>query len=357
MKLKPFMIPTELEFDKESLSDGYGKFFFLPLERGWGHTIGNALRRALLSAVQGAAITQVRIDGVTHEFSVIPGVLEDVPEIILNLKKVRLTLVADSPKFLKLHAKGKRSYLAKDLETPPEAEIKTPDQLIFTLTDARRSVNMEMKIENGRGWVPAERLKKLSPPVPVGTIFLDAFFSPVKKVTYKIENTRVGNRVDYEKVILEIWTDTTVTPEQALIQAALHLKEHMDIILKIGESPEFTRERRVERNIERLRALLSRDIEDLELSYRTVKYLKEGRIKETKESVHIRTIGDLISKTKKEMLQIDNVGEKSYNEMERALAKWGLSFDFHYQGMSVDEIMGKKEPDETPEESKKTKKR
>lgn len=352
--LKPFMLPSEVEFDQESISDDYGNFFLAPLEKGWGHTIGNALRRALLSAVQGAAVTQVRIDGITHEFSVIAGVLEKVPDIILNLKKLRLTLSSDSPKTIRLRAKGKKSYLAKDLETPPEVEIKNPALLILTLTEAKRLVNMEMKVENGRGWLPSERLKKLSPPVPVGTIFLDAFFSPVKKVTYRVENTRVGDRIDFEKVILEIWTDRTTTPEQALIQAALYLKEHMDVIIKLGECPEFTRERKVERNIERLRTLLSRDIEDLELSYRTVKYLKDGRIRETKEPVHIRTIGDLISKTKNDMLKIDNVGNKSYAEMEKALTKWGLTFNYHYNKMPVDEIMGRKEPGETSKKSKET---
>lgn len=335
LRLKPFPLPEKVVVGEE-FTRYYGRFVIGPLERGWGHTIGNALRRALYSSVQGAAISRVRIDGVLHEFSTIPDVLEDVPEIILNLKRVRLRLTADEPKTLYLHAKGKGEFYARDLEVPPEVEILTPDQLILTITDQRRAVNMELQVENGRGWVGAERLRK-GRPAPVGTIFLDCFFSPVKQVAYKVENIRVGDRADFEQVSLEVKTDGTMWPDEALIQSALLLKEHMEVILGVGEIPEFTQEERLDREQERLKALLSQDIEDLEVSSRTKNCLRNGRLRKTKERISIRTIGELVSRTEEEIRGIENLGDKSLEELKAVLSSLGLSL-----GMDLKAILGRR---------------
>lgn len=335
LRLKPFPLPEKVSVGEE-FTRHHGRFVIGPLERSWGHTVGNALRRGLLSSVQGAAVSQVRIDGVLHEFSTIPDVLQDVPEIILNLKQVRLRVATDEPRTLYLHAKGKGEFYARDLEVPPEVEILTPDQLIFTITERRRLVNMELQVENGRGWVPAERLRK-GRSAPVGTIFLDCFFSPVKQVTYQVENIRVGDRADFEQVILEVSTDGTIWPDEALIQTALLLKEHMEVILSSGEIPEFTREERLGREQERLKALLSQDIEDLEVSFRTKNCLRNGRLRKTKEPISIRTIGELVSRTEKEIRTIENLGDRSVEELKAVLSNLGLSL-----GMDVKTTLGRR---------------
>lgn len=335
MKLKPFVLPEKIEIEAETVSDSYTKFIISPMEKGWGHTIGNSLRRGLLSSIQGAAITQVRIDGVLHEFSTLPDVLEDVPQIIMNIKKIRMALLSETPKLCNLNVKGKGVFTAKDMTVPPEISISNSDQHILTVTDAKRSVNIEMKVENGRGYVPAERLKRGQNP-PVGTIFLDAFFSPVKKVTYTIENTRVLDRADFEKILLEVWTDGSVKPDEALIQSATIIKNHMTIMIPSQKEPEFIPEEKFDKDRERLRELLQMDIEELELSNRALNCLKKGRSKRTGERVSIKKVSDLVRRTEKEMLNIENFGRKSLDELKKVLEGIGLSF-----GIDVDSIIKK----------------
>jgi DNA-directed RNA polymerase subunit alpha len=293
------------------------------------------LRRALLSSIQGAAITQVRIDNVLHEFSTIPGVLEDVPQIILNVKKIRMRLDSETPKTCNLYAKGADEFKTRNLTVPPEITIMNPDQPILTITEVSRSVNIEMRVENGRGYLPAERTEKKNVS-PEGTIFLDAFFSPVKKVSFTVENTRVADRADFEKVILEIWTDGTALPEECLIQSATILKNHMAALIPVEKEPEFFVAERYDRNRQRLQELLSMDINELELSNRALNCLKNGRSKQTGEKLNIVTVGDLVNRTEREMLDIENFGRKTLDEVRKILEDRGLSF-----GMDVAGIMKK----------------
>lgn len=332
MKLTPILLPESTNIDKETLTSSYGHFTIGPLEKGWGHTIGNSIRRALLSSIQGAAITQVRIDKVLHEFSTIPGVLEDIPQIILNFKKIRLRLDSETAKLCYLRAKGDDEYKAKHLTVPPEIIISNPDQTILTITEGNRTVNIEMKIENGRGYLPAERMEKKTG-YPEGTIFLDAFFSPVKKVNFTVENTRVAARADYEKIILEIWTDGTVLPEECLIQSATILKNHMAALIPQEKEPEFVTAERYDQQRARLREILVLDINELELSNRALNCLKNGQSKHTGEKLNIQTVGDLVSRTEREMLDIENFGRKTLEEVRKILEDRGLSFGMDVVGI------------------------
>jgi len=335
MKLTPILLPESAVVDKDSLTSTYGKYTIAPLEKGWGHTVGNSLRRALLSSIQGAAITQMRIDNVMHEFSTIPGVLEDVPQIVLNVKKIRMRLESETPKSCNLYAKGADEFKARHLTVPPEITILNPDQPILTITEASRSVNIEFRVENGRGYLPSERAEKKST-APVGTIYLDAFFSPVKKVNFVVENTRVADRADFEKVVIEIWTDGTVLPEECLIQSATILKNHMAGLIPVEKEPEFFVAERYDRNRQRLQELLKMDINELELSNRALNCLKNGRSKQTGEKLNIVTVGDLVNRTEREMLDIENFGRKTLDEVRKILEDRGLSF-----GMDVAGIMKK----------------
>lgn len=351
MKLKPFVMPEKFEIEADTATDSYAKFIIAPLERGWGVTVGNALRRALLSSVQGAAVVEVRIDGVTHEFTTIDDVVEDVPEIILNIKKIRFRLWSETPRACYLHAKGKRAFFARDLTVPPEVVIANPDQKILTISDSRRAVNIEMIVENGRGYVRAERLKK-DRSVPEGTIFLDAFFSPVKKVNYWVENMRVLDRTDFERVMLEVWTDGTVKPEEALIQSATILKNHMSALVPMEKEPEFIEEERVYRDRDRLAELLAMDIDELELSNRALNCLKKGRSKRTGERISIRTIADLVQYTEKEMLDIENFGRKSLEELKKVLEDMGLTLGMDISGIPIGKGAEVENEEEGAEEEK-----
>jgi DNA-directed RNA polymerase subunit alpha len=335
MKLTPILLPESSVVDKETLTNSYGRFTIEPLEKGWGHTIGNSIRRALLSSIQGAAITQVRIDNVLHEFSTISGVLEDITQIVLNIKKIRLRLDSETPKLCYLHAKGAEEFKARHLTVPPEITISNPEQAILTITETNRSVNIEMRVENGRGYLPAERMEKKSG-FPEGTIFLDAFFSPVKKVNFTVENARVADRADYEKIIVEIWTDGTVLPEECLIQSATVLKNHMAALIPQEKEPEFVTAERYDQQRARLRELLVLDINELELSNRALNCLKNGKSKHTGEKLNIQTVGDLVSRTEREMLDIENFGRKTLEEVRKILEDRGLSF-----GMDVISILKK----------------
>lgn len=332
MKLKRFVVPEKLDFEADSATESYTKFIIAPLEKGWGTTIGNSLRRALLSSVQGAAVTQMRIDDVPHEFSTIDDVVEDVPGIVLNIKKLRMRLWSETPKSCTLHAKGKREFTAKDMTVPPEIIISNPDQVILTISDKSRSVNMELLVENGRGYVPADRLKK-NQTVPEGTVFVDAFFSPVKKVNYWVEPMRLLDRTDFEKVVLEVWTDGTVRPDEALIQSGTILKNHMDVLVPSEKEPEFIEEEKLYRDRDRMMELLAMDIEELELSNRALNCLKKGRSKRTGERISIQTVGDLVQRTEKEMLDIENFGRKSLEELKKVLEDMNLTFGMDVSGL------------------------
>lgn len=313
----------------EEATNQYGKFIISPLERGYGTTIGNALRRILLSSIPGAAIVSCRIDGILHEFSTLEGILEDVPQIVLNLKRVRMKLLADKPKIVTLKATGKTELKAGDIPADGEIEIVNPDAHIATLEDKAKLV-MELAFERGVGYVPAEQLKKRHH--PIGTIFMDALFSPVLKVNHIVEPTRVGHRTDYDKLVLEIWTDGTIKPEDTLKTATKILRDVMVMILKL-ESEEGDETRKVDEECERVRKLLVKSVDEIELSVRANKCLKGAKI---------HTLADLVQKTEKEMLSYKNFGKKSLAGLKGKLEGMGLSF-----GMDVSAYL--EEKDETPE--------
>jgi len=324
MKLKSLQMPKEAMIDQSTFSKNYTKFIIEPLERGFGITLGNALRRTLLSSIQGAAPISLRIDGVLHEFSTIPGVYEDVTEIVLNVKQIRVKLLSDEPKTITLDVQKKKDYKAGDLKTDPEVEILNPEQHIVTLTDENR-LKLEIEIGCGRGYVPAEQNRK--PESPVGTIFLDSFFSPVTKVNFWVENTRVGQRTDFDKLFLEVWTDGSITPEDALGLASRILKDHLQLFIKKDEVIEMAPEEVVDEEVLKIRNLLRTKVDDLELSVRSSNCLR---------AANIQTLEDLVKKTESEMLKYRNFGRKSLTELTNILSKLGLSF-----GMDVEKY---KEP-------------
>lgn len=336
MKLKPFVLPEKIELDTTTATDSYGRFTLAPLEKGWGATMGTCLRRALLSSVQGAAITEMRIDGVAHEFETIDDVVEDVAEIVLNLKKLRLRLWSETPRMCYLRASGKREFAARDLTVPPEIVIANPEQKILTIADAKRSVNIELLVENGRGYVKAERLKK-NRTAPENTIFLDAFFSPVKRVNYWVESMRVLDRTDFERLVLEVWTDGTVRPDEAMIQSGTILKNHMAVLVPAEKEPEFIEEEKLYRDRDKLIELLNQSVEELELSNRALNCLVKGRSKRTGERIAIKTIADLVMKTEKDMLDIENFGRKSLEELKKVLEDLGLSLGMDLAGLPLPE--------------------
>jgi DNA-directed RNA polymerase subunit alpha len=309
---KDLIRPKRLEAEKETLTPFYGKFTAEPFERGFGITIGNSLRRILLSSLQGAAITSVKIDGVLHEFSTVPGVKEDATEIILNLKEVRLKLHTEGPKTIRVKADGPRDLKAGDILTSDAVEILNPDHHLATLTrDAKLS--MEMVVKTGRGYVPAERNKEENQ--PIGTLPIDAIFSPIRKVNYTVTNARVGQITDYDKLTLELWTDGSLNPEEAMAYAAKILKDQLSIFITFEEEEE-TEGAKDQEETEGLNENLFRSVDELELSVRSANCLKHANIK---------LIGDLVQKTEAEILATKNFGRKSLNEIKEILAEMGLS--------------------------------
>jgi DNA-directed RNA polymerase subunit alpha len=318
-----FQMPEVIELDETTRSDTYGKFIVQPLERGYGMTIGNSMRRVLLASLQGAAIVSIKIDGILHEFSTISGVVEDVAEIVLNLKGVRFKLLNQRPEKIVTQLKGPHDFLARDIQKDnTDFEILNPDHHIAQLGDGAE-LNMEMIIRKGRGYVPAEENR--IPDQPIGTVPMDAIFSPVKNVTYTVENTRVGQRIDYEKLILEIWTDGSITPEDALTYAGRILRDHIQLFINFDVKPERVPEQEIDEEILRIRKLLKKSVDELELSVRSANCLKEAKIK---------TIGDLVSRDESEMLKFKNFGKKSLTELTEILKSRGLEF-----GMNVDKYL------------------
>lgn len=307
-------MPKGVELDEETGTELYGKFVIEPLERGFGVTLGNSLRRVLLSALQGAAITALRVEGVMHEFDTIPGVVEDVTEIVLNFKELRMKLHADRAKRMVLDVVKKGEVMAKDIQPDADVEILNPDLHLFTLTEDNK-IHMEIDIGCGRGYVVSEQNKK--PDQPLGTIPLDSIFTPVTKVNYRVENTRVGRRTDYDKLILEIWTDSSLSPQSALSFAAKILKDHLQMFITFDQEPEMAPEEEIDEETIRIRNLLKMKVDELELSVRSSNCLKAAEIK---------TLKDLIQKTEADMLKYRNFGRKSLSELQDILLKLGLSF-------------------------------
>ncbi len=324
MNRSTLQMPEGIERDEATYSTTYGKFFLQPLERGFGVTLGNALRRVLLSSLHGAAITQIRFDGVLHEFSTIPGVVEDVSEIILNLKQVRLKLLNKRPDRVLLELKGPGTFKAGDIQKETaDFEILNPDHHIATLNEDA-DFNVELKIGKGRGYVPAE--ENTLPDQPIGTIPLDAVYNPIRKVNYYVENTRVGHRIDYEKLTIEVETDGSVTPDDALTFAGKILKDHIELFISFDVEPEEEEEvSQIDEDALRIRKLLKMSVEELELSVRSHNCLK---------AADIQTIGDLVRRDEQEMLKFRNFGRKSLQELSKILEEKGLFF-----GMDVEKYL------------------
>jgi DNA-directed RNA polymerase subunit alpha len=308
--------PKKLEVDGDTLTDCYGKFTAEPLERSFGITIGNSLRRVLLSSLQGAAISAVRIDKVYHEFSTIPGVQEDVSDIILNLKQVRMKLHTQRPDPVQIQAKGETTIKAGDIIANSNIQILNPDLHIATLSkDAE--LNMEMTVETGSGYVPAGKIQ--TDGQPIGTIPVDAVYSPIEKVSYTVRNARVGQRTDYEKLLFEVWTDGTVRPEDAVAIAARILQDQLAVFINFEEEVE---EHELVEEEPKPNENLFKTIGELELSVRAANCLKNA---------NIRYIGELVQRSEGEMLKTKNFGRKSLNEIKQILGDMGLSL-----GMKVE---------------------
>ncbi len=318
--------PRGLQVDQESLTNTYGKFVAEPLERGFGITLGNSLRRVLLSSLQGAAITSVKIEGVEHEFMTIPEVSEDVTDIILSLKEVLLQIHTNEVKTLRIEADGAKEIKAGDIIGDAQVEILNPGHHLFTISEGGR-VRMEMTARRGRGYVPSEKNKVAGQ--PIGTIPIDALFSPIRKVNYQVTNARVGQQTDYDKLTLEVWTDGSVQPADAVAYAAKIVKEQLSIFINFDETeepaalPVAIEETKLNEN-------LFRSVDELELSVRSANCLQNANIK---------TIGDLVQKTEAEMLKTKNFGRKSLKEIKEILAEMGLSL-----GMKLDNWPPKSAP-------------
>ena len=326
---KDLIRPKRLEVEKETLTPTYGKFTAEPFERGFGITIGNSLRRILLSSLQGGAITSLKVDGVLHEFSTVPGTKEDITEIILNLKEVRLKLHTEGPKTIRVKAEGPKVLKAGDMLTGDAVEILNPDHYIATLSRDGK-LSMEMVVKMGRGYVPAERNKEEGQ--PIGTIPMDAIFSPIKKVNYTVTNARVGQITDYDKLIFEVWTDGSLNPEEAVAHSAKILKDQLSIFITFEEEEEEMSYPEDEQEKEAFNENLLRSVDELELSVRSANCLKHANIK---------LIGDLVQKTEAEILATKNFGRKSLNEIKEILTEMGLSL-----GMKLDNWPPKKSEEE-----------
>jgi DNA-directed RNA polymerase subunit alpha len=318
---KGFQRPKRLEYERDTLTDRYGRFYAQPFERGFGTTIGNALRRVLLSSIEGAAITAVKIDGVLHEFSPIPGVVEDATDIILNLKQIPLTCHVDYTKTLYVRVDKAGEVRARDIEVDQDVEILEPDAHIATVSEGGK-LHMELRIKRGRGYVSAD--KNFDEDLGIGWIPIDSVHSPVKKVNYLVEAARLGQTTDYDKLTLDVWTNGSVTPNDAVSLAAKLVRDHLNIFINVDEVDEPP----VEAVGEPVRVgvgneHLDKSVEELELSVRSYNCLKNA---------NIRTIRELVQKTEPEMLKTKNFGRKSLNEIKEILSSMGLSL-----GMKVDQ--------------------
>ncbi len=312
--------PKKLEVDRDTLTPTYGKFVAEPLERGFGITIGNSLRRILLSSLQGAAITNVKIDGVLHEFTSIPGIKEDVTDIILNLKKVRLKMDGEGQKTLRIKAVGECEVKAGDIICDSGVEILNPDQHIATVAKDG-SFNCELIAGTGKGYVPAERNKMQNQ--PVGMIPIDAIFQPVTKVNFNVTHARVGQRTDYDRLVLEVWTTGAIDPQTAVAIAAKILKDQLSVFITFEEKDEEERHEEPRETKPKFNENLFKTVDELELSVRSANCLKNANIK---------YIGEMVQKTDQEMLKTKNFGRKSLNEIKQILHSMGLDFGMKLEG-------------------------
>jgi len=317
---KDFEMPKRLDCDEATYTNTYGRFVAEPFERGYGATLGTSLRRILLSSIEGVSVTTVKITGASHEFSTITGVVEDVPQIIANLKRLVLRTHSKSPKGLYLKVEKKGDVAAKDIETNETVEILNPELHIASLSK-KVKLEIEMEVGRGRGYVPAERNKKEGQ--SIGAIPLDANYTPVKRINFNVENARVGQITDYDKLILDIWTNGSISPKEALLYASHILQRHLDIFVNFGKLPEEEEEEMQTEEERELYERLRTPVSELELSVRSANCLKEARIK---------TIGDLVKKSEMEMLKYRNFGRKSLSEINKLLSDMTLSL-----GMKIDD--------------------
>ena len=322
MLWKGFQRPKRLEVERETLTATFGCFHAQPFERGFGTTIGNALRRVLLSSIEGAAVTAVKIDGVLHEFSSIPGVVEDTTDIILNLKQIPFRVHTDHPETLTLTAEGPGVVRAKDIRLTSNVEVLDREAPVCTLSEEGK-IAMELRVRRGRGYVPADR--NFDDDLGIGYIPLDSVHSPVRKVNFRVEDARIGQATDYDKLVLEVWTNGAVTPQDAVAMSAKLVKDHMAIFINFEEGPEEALEFPSTED-ERLLEILGRSVDELELSVRSYNCLKNANIK---------TIGDLVTRTEADMLKTKNFGRKSLNEIKDILSEMGLSLGLELGGRRV----------------------
>jgi DNA-directed RNA polymerase subunit alpha len=314
---KGFQKPKRLVANTETLTDRYGMFTAQPFERGFGSTIGTGLRRVLLSSIEGAAITAVRIEGVAHEFSPIPGVVEDATDIILNLKQIPFKMMSEGMRTVRIKVDAPGEVLSGQIETDSEIEVLDRNMHIATIGEGGK-LSIEMRIKSGRGYVGADRNNDED--LAVGYIPIDSVHSPVRKVNYSVESARLGQMTDYDKLTIEVWTNGAISPADAIGQASKLLKDHMAIFINFEELPE-TAEEPAERAMSQMNEVLSRSVEELELSVRSYNCLKNA---------NIQTIGDLVQKTEAEMLRTKNFGRKSLNEIKEILSSLGLGFGMKF---------------------------
>lgn len=323
IKWKDFQMPKRLECDEASYTPTYGKFIAEPFERGYGVTLGNSLRRILLSSIEGSAATSIKIDTVMHEFSTIPHVYEDVTQIVLNVKNIIFRSHSKAPKTVSIKATKKGPIKAKDIITDETVEVLNPEHHIATLTEDAK-FNMELEVSRGRGYVAAELNKKEGS--PIGVIPIDAIFTPVKKVEFKAENTRVGQRTDYDRLILEITTNGSVSPKDALLYSANILQRHLDVFVNFGQLPEEEEEEVMTEEEKALYEKLKMPVSELELSVRSSNCLREAKI---------HSIAELVKKTEQEMLSFRNFGKKSLTEISDILKEMSLSFGMQFDAKKL----------------------
>ena len=334
---KDLIKPKILE--PESVSDRYGKFVAKPLERGYGMTLGNSLTRVLLSSINGAAIVAIRFEGVEHEFSTLPGVKEDVTDVILNIKQLNLRYLGENDTIIRLSGKGQRVLTAKDIETNGDVEILNPEHVICTLNE-EGNLHAEMIVRHGRGYVPAEKNKRKE--IPVGFIAIDSIFAPVRRVAYNVQNARVGQDTDYDKLTFEIWTNGAVRPDDAVAYAAKILKDQLTIFINFDETEDVEEERPREELHPKLNEHLFKTVDELELSVRAANCL---------ENANIKYIGELVTKSESERLKTKNFGRKSLNEIKDILLEMGLSLGMKIEGFDPSALRPK-EQDKDQEKDK-----
>jgi len=322
-----FQRPQRVEVETESLTDSYGRFSAQPFERGFATTIGNALRRCLLSSIEGAAITAIQIEGVLHEFSSMSGVVEDVTDIVLNLKQIPIRLHGEGSKILSLDASGAQIVTADQFEADPQVEIiDGSDKLVATLNE-EGSLKLQALVQNGRGYVSAD--KNFDETLGIGWVPIDSVHSPVRRVNYRVESARVGRSTDYERLVLEVWTNGTVSPEDSLSLASMLLKDHLTIFIHLEESMREGSLAEPPEEISDVEALLGREIDELDLSVRSANCLKNA---------NINTLRDLVRKSEGEMMETKNFGRKSLEELRELLGKLGLGFGMEVSEASATEL-------------------